>query len=153
MQLRTFIANDMREALSQVRKEMGPDAVIVASQRAKGGGIMVRAAFDGATDVSEEEIAIASADAAPTELAPTESQADFAQSYHEGLIRRLRSEPEPSQPAKSFNRAELLGILRSHQLSEFGERRVPTSNLGNTGMQEPILDGDELVVPRKERLP
>ena len=33
MQLRTFLAKDMREALSNVRHEMGPDAVIVASER------------------------------------------------------------------------------------------------------------------------
>src|SRR5215469_6310241 len=118
MQLRTFIANDMREALGQVRREMGPDAVIVASQRAKGGGIMVRAALDGATEVTEEEVTLAAADAAPVESAPADASSDFAQNYHEGLIRRLRSEPEPSLPAKSFNRAELLAILRSHRAPE-----------------------------------
>jgi flagellar biosynthesis protein FlhF len=118
MQLRTFIANDMREALGQVRKEMGADAVIVASQRAKGGGVMVRAALDAAVDTTEEERALVAADAAPTaqpEPAQTETAPDFAQTYHEGLIRRLRSEPEPLQPSKHFNRAELLGILRSHR--------------------------------------
>jgi len=46
MQLRTFLAKNMREALANVRTEMGPEAVIVASERAKGGGIMVRAALD-----------------------------------------------------------------------------------------------------------
>ena len=36
MQLRTFLANDMREALANVRSEMGDEAVIVASERAEG---------------------------------------------------------------------------------------------------------------------
>ena len=120
MQLRTFIANDMREALGQVRKEMGPDAVIVASQRAKGGGIMVRAALDNPAEDAAEELALAVADAAPAETAPAEvvqagSPPDYAQSFRDGLIRRLRNGAEPVQPAKSFNRAELLGILRGHR--------------------------------------
>ena len=42
MKLRTFIAGDMREALAQVRAELGGNAVIVSSQKAKGGGVMVR---------------------------------------------------------------------------------------------------------------
>ena len=85
MQLRTFIAKDMREAMGQIRHEMGPDAVIVASQRAKGGGVMVRAAFDAPpADVPEE------AELVTAEPAPVEAIADFAQSYHDGLIRRLR---------------------------------------------------------------
>ena len=46
MQLRTFLAKDMRAALADVRSAMGPEAVIVASQSAKGGGVMVRAALE-----------------------------------------------------------------------------------------------------------
>jgi flagellar biosynthesis protein FlhF len=114
MQLRTFIAKDMREALGQVRHEMGPDAVIIASQRAKGGGVMVRAAFDApATNVHEEAELVEAA-----EPAPAEAIVDFAQSYHDGLIRRLRGEPALQVPAKTFNRAELLTILRGHRAPE-----------------------------------
>jgi len=39
MQFRTFLAKDMKAALANVRSEMGPEAVIVASERAKGGGV------------------------------------------------------------------------------------------------------------------
>ena len=46
MQLRTFLAKDMKAALASVRAEMGPEAVIVGSERAKGGGVMVRAALE-----------------------------------------------------------------------------------------------------------
>jgi len=113
MQLRTFIAKDMREALGQVRDEMGPDAVIIASQRAKGGGVMVRAAFDAPAVGAPEEAELVAAGPAPAEAI-----ADFAQSYHDGLIRRLRGEPASQVPAKNFNRAELLSILRGHRAPE-----------------------------------
>jgi flagellar biosynthesis protein FlhF len=114
MQLRTFIAKDMREALGQVRNEMGPDAVIVASQRAKGGGVMVRAAFDGpSANVTEDAELVAAQELAPVEVIP-----EFAQTFHNGLIRRLRGEPSPQVAAKSFNRAELLTILRGHRAPE-----------------------------------
>ena len=96
MQLRTFIAKDMREALGQVRNEMGPDAVIIASQRAKGGGIMVRAAFDAPIANCNDEPA---AEAAPEPQVIMEPTPDFARSYHEGLIRRLRSEAPPTTPS------------------------------------------------------
>ena len=46
MQLRTFLAKDMKAALANVRTEMGPEAVIVGSERTKGGGVMVRAALE-----------------------------------------------------------------------------------------------------------
>ena len=36
MQLSTFLAKDMREALANVRAEMGDDAVIVASEKGQG---------------------------------------------------------------------------------------------------------------------
>lgn len=116
MQLRTFIANDMREALGQVRNEMGPDAVIVASQRAKGGGIMVRAAFDAPS--ANDEIEIAPAEAEPV-TADVEIVRDFAQNYHDGLIRRLRGTGETAQPVTvGFNRAELLALLRGHRATD-----------------------------------
>jgi len=113
MQLRTFIAKDMRDALGQVRREMGPDAVIIASQRAKSGGVMVRAAIDAANAEVEEDGALAAAEPAADEVLP-----DFTQTFHEGLIRRLRGETTARAPAKSFNRAELLAILRTHRAPE-----------------------------------
>lgn len=114
MQLRTFIAKDMREALAQVRNEMGADAVIVASQRAKGGGIMVRAAFDAPVANANDEIEIAGPAPAVVEIIP-----DFAQTYHEGLMRRLRGDAKPgAAEAKNFNRAELLTLLRQHRAPE-----------------------------------
>jgi flagellar biosynthesis protein FlhF len=116
MQLRTFIAKDMREALGQVRREMGPDAVIVGSQRAKEGGILVRAALDAAN--TNEEIAPAGPEPATPEPVAIEPSQDFAQHFHDGLIKRLRGETRPSATVRNFDRAELLGFLRAHRAPE-----------------------------------
>jgi flagellar biosynthesis protein FlhF len=113
MQLRTFLAKDMREALVNVRNEIGPEAVIVASERAKGGGIMVRAALDSEeTDPGAESIARDLAAALNPPIAP----ASFEANYHNGLIRRLRGERNSALPnAVGFNRAQLLTLLRAHR--------------------------------------
>lgn len=47
MRLKTFTAKDITEAMSMVRREMGPDAVIVATTKTRRGNVEVRAATDG----------------------------------------------------------------------------------------------------------
>ena len=79
MQLRTFLAKDMKEALATVRADMGPEAVIIATEKAKSGGVMVRAALD--TPEQDE--------AAP-QVEPAAPVADFELHYRDGLLRRLR---------------------------------------------------------------
>ncbi len=117
MQLRTFIAKDMREALGQVRAEMGSEAVIIASERAKGGGVMVRAAFDTPVANVDDEIDIAAP--AAEMAAAIANPPDYARNYHAGLIRRLRSASESAAPAAlGFNRGELLALLRGHRAPE-----------------------------------
>jgi flagellar biosynthesis protein FlhF len=109
MKLRTFLARDMREALASVRAEMGPEAVIVASERAKGGGIVVRAALDEADIVQPEP-----ANDGPSNDAP--EPAGFDAGYRKNLIRRLRAPSDRlDHPSRNFNRAELLSILRGHR--------------------------------------
>jgi flagellar biosynthesis protein FlhF len=111
MQLRTFLAKDMRDALATVRAEMGGEAVIVGSQKTKDGGVMVRAAFDQPLDETPlDEIAPASdeMDAESTNTLESERRA--------ALIRRLRGEnSKPPTNTKSFSRPELLALLRSHR--------------------------------------
>jgi flagellar biosynthesis protein FlhF len=115
MRLRTFIAKDMREAMAEIRAEMGVEAVIISSQRAKGGGILVRAAVEHSQVETEAEDAVAAhAEALETAAALPA----FDQQYHQGLIRRLRSAPPADETVtqpRNFNRAELLTILRSHR--------------------------------------
>ena len=112
MQLRTFIADDMRAALAKMRDEMGPDAIIVSSQRAKEGGVLVRAALD------EADIDLEAAAAAAPSL-EDDGIADFETGYRDNLIRRLRATgASPKQSGRSFNRAELIALLRGHRAPE-----------------------------------
>jgi flagellar biosynthesis protein FlhF len=108
MQLRTFLAKDMREALATVRADMGPNAVIISSEKAKTGGVMVRAALD-ADD--EEPVT------APEPPVETAVIADFDTQYRDSLLRRLRSNGEKKN-RPSFDRAELLAALSRHRLPD-----------------------------------
>ena len=103
MQLRTFLAKDMKTALTSVRAEMGPDAVIVGSERTKGGGVMVRAALEEPEAPSlAEEIG--------------EPVNDFDADYHNTLIRRLREKPAAGR--RRFDRSELLASFARHRLPD-----------------------------------
>jgi flagellar biosynthesis protein FlhF len=106
MQLRTFLARDMKEALSNVRADMGPNAVIIASEKSKSGGVMVRAALDEA-DIEPET-------AAPVPV-ETSSVADFESHYRDGLMRRLRNAPSDTPARARFDRTELMAALHRHR--------------------------------------
>ena len=111
MQLRTFLAKDMKDALATVRADMGPDAVIIASEKAKSGGIMVRAAVD-KSDVEK-----------PAPTTPEREEpvivTDLDSQYRDALLRRLRGQSAADKPNPlSFDRAELLASLRRHRLPE-----------------------------------
>ena len=110
MQLRTFLAKDMREALAAVRTEMGPDAVIVASQAAKGGGVMVRAALEDA-DTAPETLE------APSPAAPAQPK-DVDAAFQQAMIRRLREKKTTLPGRKKFDRAELLASFARNRLPE-----------------------------------
>jgi len=105
MQLRTFIAKDMKAALTSVRAEMGPEAVIVGSERAKGGGVMVRAAL-------EEPEVQASADE------NGEPVNDVDADFRDAMIRRLRDKPAAKPGRRRFDRSELLGSFARHRLPD-----------------------------------
>lgn len=108
MQLRTFLARNMPEALSLVRAQMGEEAVIVGSQRTKDGGLMIRAAVDEAFDPQGK--------AAEPDEAADDPLASFESEHRAAPIRHLRGEPPKSAPvARSFNRPELLGLLLGHR--------------------------------------
>jgi flagellar biosynthesis protein FlhF len=111
MQLRTFLAKDMREALATVRAEMGGEAVIVGSQKTRDGGVMVRAAFDQPIDDISDAVEAAAQDAHFGEEVP----ANMEDAHREALIRRLRGEQPKSAAARRFSRPELLALLRTHR--------------------------------------
>ncbi|HEY4942856.1 MAG TPA: hypothetical protein VII56_15615 [Rhizomicrobium sp.] len=108
MQLRTFLAKDMREALATVRADMGPEAVIIASEKSKSGGVMVRAALD-----------TIEADAPGEAPTPAGLVADFDTHHRDSLLRRLRGNGAGDRKSSlSFDRAELLCALNRHRLPE-----------------------------------
>jgi len=55
MRLRTFTAGTLHEAMALVRREMGADAVIIATHDAPGGGVEVRAAAERAARSAPRE--------------------------------------------------------------------------------------------------
>jgi len=113
MKLRTFLAKDMREALAHVRSEMGDNAVIIASEKAKGGGIMVRAALD-----EPDEPQPAAPEMPAAEEASPQAPQGFEENYREILLRRLRGGPHTVRNSAPFSRAELLTIMRGHRLPD-----------------------------------
>jgi flagellar biosynthesis protein FlhF len=106
MQLRTFHAKNMKEALASVRADMGPDAVIIASEKAKGGGVIVRAAIE----LTEKE-------PEPAAVAEPMPVADFDAHCRDGLLRRLRRADEETTRA-SFSRSELFAALNRHRVPD-----------------------------------
>jgi flagellar biosynthesis protein FlhF len=108
MQLRTFLAKDMKEALTAVRDEMGPEAVIVASQSAKGGGVMVRAALE------DPET--------PTDMGPAQepkpAPEDIDARFQATMIRRLREKKTALPGRRKFDRTELISAFARSRLPE-----------------------------------
>ncbi|MBS0277534.1 MAG: hypothetical protein JSR81_07925 [Proteobacteria bacterium] len=117
MRLRTFLAKDMRDALGQVRSEMGDDAVIIASEKTKGGGIMVRAAVDEQDAV--ERALTPDEPVTAIEQAVEAAPPSLEDHFRGDLMKRLRGVPQSAKaPAAPFSRAELLTVLRGHRLPD-----------------------------------
>lgn len=112
MRLKTFLGKDMRDALGQVRTELGENAVIVSQHKAKE-GVIIRAAVE---DDGSPLPAIAGA--RTPENSPV--LASFEQRYREGLVARLRNaQPQNGdKPRFAFDRAALLSILRSNRVPD-----------------------------------
>jgi flagellar biosynthesis protein FlhF len=85
MRLRTFTAKTMPEAMALVREELGSDAVILSTGRAKG-GISVTAALDHRETANDRG-------AAPAEPATPEPPADPFEDVHETLIAHATPAP------------------------------------------------------------
>jgi flagellar biosynthesis protein FlhF len=107
MLLRTFLAKDMKEALATVRADMGPNAVIISSEKAKSGGVMVRAALDAEDEATPEPEPV-------VEPAPV---ADVDTQFRDGLLRRLRGQGGKTSRL-AFDRGELLTALGRHRLPD-----------------------------------
>ena len=106
MQFRTFVARDMKEALAHVRAEMGVGAVIIATQQAGNGGVMVRATLDETKAIAHTE---------PDVTVHASNVADFEDHYRDATIRRLRADAPVARGAARFDRAQLVGALLRHR--------------------------------------
>jgi flagellar biosynthesis protein FlhF len=111
MQLRTFLAADMKAALADVRAEMGDGAVIISSEKTKTGGVSVRVALE--EPEADLEAAMAIAEAEP--LQDNAPVVNFESAMRDGMLRRLRGDAPTKEDSRHFSRAELLAILHSHR--------------------------------------
>jgi flagellar biosynthesis protein FlhF len=117
MQLRTILARDMREALATMRAEMGEHAVIVGSQKARDGGVIVRAALDHPEEMTTPPDGDTPADVQSSNDA--EMPQSIEETHRAALLRRLRGEAAGNtSTTKNFGRAELLSLLRGHRAPE-----------------------------------
>ena len=101
MRLKTFLGKDMKDALAQVRGELGENAVIVSQHKSKD-GVVVRAAAEDDTPTAKE--------AAP-------NRSPVLASFEERLA-RLRNGPGSEKPRHAFDRGALLSILRANRVPE-----------------------------------
>jgi flagellar biosynthesis protein FlhF len=82
MRLRTFTGKTLTEAMGTVRREMGPDAVIISTHDAPNGGVEVRAAAESAS-------VPASADSPKTAIARRGAERERAKSSGDGPMTRI----------------------------------------------------------------
>lgn len=119
MRIKTFIACDMRAAMAAIRAELGEEAVILSRQKAKGEGVLVRVAIEGSLSEERIEEGVARSLALAEDERSEAVAEPYAAAFRDGLIARLRGAVPPSpRPQRHFNRAELLGLLRSHRLAD-----------------------------------
>ncbi len=89
MKIKRFVAADMRTAMNMVRKEHGPDAVILSNRRTEEGVEIVAAAH---YDESVVQRALEAARPAP---APAPKPRSAAEAMMAAITRRKLQEPEP----------------------------------------------------------
>ncbi len=119
MQLRTFLAKDMKEALTAMRAEMGEDAIIVASETLKDGTVLLRAGIEEARALAHAAEQALQRDASLEGPGVISRFAAFEARYRENLLARLRGTRAPAaQRATAFDPAMLMEILRTHRVPE-----------------------------------
>ncbi len=95
MKIKRFVASDMRSAMNLVRKEHGPDAVILSNRRIEEGVEIVAAAH-----YDEEVVQRALEASRPKPAAPAKPRS-AAEAMIAAVTRRKSPEPEPVAPTTS----------------------------------------------------
>jgi flagellar biosynthesis protein FlhF len=116
MQLRTFIAKDMKAALAAMRAALGDEAIIVATETMKDGSVLLRAGLEVAqVPIRATEDPFLD-DVAPETGASASRLAPYDERYHENLVARLRGpKPNVATPALPFDRKMLVSLLQAHR--------------------------------------
>jgi flagellar biosynthesis protein FlhF len=109
MRLKTYTGKDLKDALTQARAELGPNAVVVWQQKSKS-GVVVRAAV--------EDDAAPAQEPAANDRSPV--LASFEERYREGLLARMKNAPGTGNGKQryAFDRGQLLSILRANRVPE-----------------------------------
>lgn len=139
MQLQTFLARGMKDALADVRDRMGPDAVIISSETAPDGSVIVRAALD-ETDAlddvafSDEAIGDIWETTTPEPLTLASQQPELSV---EAQVRAIRAK-SPRRGRRRFDRGELLTIFAHHRLPD-GLAHALAEKSAGTGINDMTL--------------
>jgi flagellar biosynthesis protein FlhF len=116
MQLRTFLAKDMKEALTAMRGQMGEDAIIVASETLKDGTVLLRAGSEQADGPSHPSEQIPARNFSADTSGSVPRFGAFETRYRENLIARLRGAgPQETGRTTVFDSATLSEILLAHR--------------------------------------
>ena len=152
MKIRKFLAKDMAEALSQVKRELGPDAMIVGTRPVKRGLLQQGIEVTAAIDVDDPDPGVPTAAAVP----PTQPRG-LNESDLERLMAPLRSEirslrqlirpllekaQKPSVETEEPLRAELTAVHRA--LNEM-RSKIPSDS-------EHAANDRRLVAPSERRI-
>lgn len=149
MKIRRFLGNDMRDALRQIRAELGDEAVIL-STRALGSGVEVSAATDAqllhsgvAANASQPAVMVA-----PPEVAPALEQQAMSDELR--TLRQLLERQLAALAWNDFTRREPLRAQALSELTDLGLARDVALKLlaqlpGEAGTSTPTANHLELL--------
>ena len=119
MQIKTFLARDMKEALTAMRTDMGEEAIIVASETLKDGTVLLRAGIEEAQALARAAEEALKRDSSLETSGVVSRFAAFEARYRENLLARLRgSRPNATSRSTAFDRHMLLEILLANRTPE-----------------------------------
>jgi len=125
MQIKTFLARDMKEAMTAMRAEMGEEAIIVASETLKDGTVLIRAGIEEAQALARAAEEALKRDSTLESSTVISRFAAFEARYRETLLARLRgSRPNATTRATAFDRTMLTEILATHRTPEAMARKL-----------------------------
>lgn len=141
MQLQTFLARGMKDALADVRDRMGPDAVIISSETAPDGSVIVRAALDEADALddmafSDEAIGDIWETTTPEPLTLASQQPEPMSV--DAQVRAIRAKSPRRGRRRRFDRGELLAIFAHHRLPD-GMAHALAEKSAGTGINDMTL--------------